>query len=282
MKLGPILALAILTSAPVALGEPTATWESVDFRGVQVVPNANGNGVCTRVWFETRQFELVASDDGGVRGSYLVAIEAFPVGTVTEFHKCEYPPPAVSPVTAQNRTWSVIGVPVPSNGWRLQASPGLSTGPDLEGHAPFEATMIVTDGALELGDAGQKLLFARPALQSNEARAALEAHVHRLHTACESVLTSLEWSPPSRENATTVCRLRQEMAGLLGDYLGLKMRSTKHFDRSPRANREDVSELVRQPGIYFSFSLLYEKEEIPGDAVLIQDDDKWALAALWH
>jgi hypothetical protein len=277
-----IVAIGIVFTAALASAGPVAgEWRNVDLRGIESQP-----GGCVRVWLEERLYDLQETADK-VMGVYRNIIRAAPVGPLSFGPNCKaYPAPASNPIASQLRLWSIIGRPAGNGAWRIGAEPGIGGG-DLQlmkteefRTAVVERNGRLVDGTGDAANPNDTLVFRPAGSVPEAARTALERTVTRLHNGeCLDVASALG---ASREIAVKMCELRERMSSLTGGYRSLTVDLTTEFDRVPENFPREASKgWRRQHGVFFTFTGIYEKQQVPGNAIVYEDGGQWHVAFLW-
>lgn len=284
MKILPVVALFIIAhSAEASSGEPPrGEWRHTDIRSIEILPG----GACIRLWIEERTYNIVPAGDSRFSGTYFNVIRAAPVGAPSFRAECKFPPPADNPVATQIRGWSIIGNKTPEQAWRVRAQPGLPGG-DLRVFKTEEfETKLYRRGDHLVDSNGsanpdEALLFRPPSPSPASARTALEETVRRLHGGfCLEVMLKL--APGQEDAVRELCSLRQRMTQIAGSLLSISVDSATELDRVPVGfPRTPSNGYRRQRGVFFSFLGRYEKQQIPGHAVVVEEEGAWRVDLLW-
>lgn len=284
MNILPIMALFILAHSPDAgSGErPRGEWHHTDIRSIEILPG----GACIRLWLEERTYNIVPAGDSRFTGTYFNVIRAAPVGAPSFREECKFPPPAANPVATQIRGWSIVGSKTPEQAWRVRAQPGAPGG-DLRIFKTEEfETKLYREGDHLVDSNGDSassdaLLFRPPAPPPAPARAALEDTIRRLHGGfCLEVMLKL--APGQEDAARELCVLRQRMTQIAGNLLSISVESATELDRMPVGfPRTPANGYRRQRGVFFSFLGSFEKQRIPGHAVVVEEEGAWRVDLLW-
>ncbi len=260
-------ALVLLCTA--ATAQPlTGDWKQVDLRGIENTPPA-----CVRLWFEERSYALQKQNDQ-MYGVYANLHRITPVGAPSFQPNCKYPPPATKPLSLQTRMWN-LAVRPDGNRLRIAAEPGIGSGDmNLYKTEAFNTVVSVRNGLLVDGD----LLFRRPSTASAAARQKLEETINRLEGGgCLEVMASMGRS----DIAEQACDLRRRIGQYAGRYTGLSVISALEFDRIPEKFPMLSTAMKNQRGIHYSFNGQYERQTIPGDALVFEEGGSWRVAFLW-
>ncbi|HEV7733702.1 MAG TPA: hypothetical protein VGR62_16155 [Candidatus Binatia bacterium] len=282
--MGSRIALGIvcaLLSSPRGSDVPQGEWHNTGIRTVEVLQD----GTCLRVWLEERAYSFGSPTNGAVAGIYRNVVRAVPVGPPSFREGCVFPAPASNPVASQMRAWEFAAKPVDEGAWLVRAEPRPGSG-DLR---LFEAEEFQTkvrvrgDRLIDTPsstDDTPRLSFRRPGAPPDGARAALDDAVTRLHQGkCLEVLSALGHDA---DRVTRVCDLRRRMDDLLGRYVSLSVDQAVELDAMPpEFNRGATSGPVARHGVFFAFIGQYEKERIPGNAVVAEEGGQWRVVALW-
>lgn len=275
---GTAIVLMIISGCASAAEPPLGEWVQNDIRGMESIAGAT----CTRMWIEERKYTL-NGDAGQLMGSYGNVIRAMPIG-MPSLPACKYPKPASSPIATQMRLWSLIGRPNDDGTWRIGAQPEQSGG-DFDTFKMDEFKTRLTLRGATLIDAASDpddpdaLVFRRPAAPEPEARAALEEAVRRLQTgACVPVMMELG---ATQQVAAQMCALRKRITNLGGAYVSLSVDAATEFHRVPDNFPRPSTGMRRQRGVVYSFTTHYERQAVPGNAVVYEENGKWRVALLW-
>lgn len=255
-------------------------WVHTDIRSLEVLDK----GTCVRLWLEERTYRISVNGES-LTGTYVNQIRATPVGAPSLRPECRYPAPVSKPSAAQFRIWSLAGRLNQDGSWRIGAQPELGGG-DLSTFKTeeFKARLVPVGAALidavnNLDDANSALVFRRRGIPAAAARAVFEDTLGRLHAGrCMQVMMDLGETQPL---AAQICDLRQRMLALSGSYVSVRVDEATVIDRVPDLFPRQSGGFRRQSGVYFSFTAQYEKQEIPGGAIVYEEDDKWRVASLW-
>lgn len=261
---------------------PRGEWHSTDLRGIEVLPG----GACVRLWLEERTYNIIPAGDSRFTGTYFNVIRAAPVGASSFQKECRFPPPADNPVATQIRGWSIVGNKISEGIWRARAQPGSSGGDfHVDKSEEFETRLYrrgdrLVDSSGNGEDPNKTFLFRPPAPPPAAARTALEDTIRRLHGgACLEVLSKLA---PSPDAAREMCAIRQRMAQISGSLLSISVDGATEIDRVPAGFRRAPAEgYRRQQGVFFSFLGRYETQQIPGHAVVMEENGTWSVALFW-
>jgi hypothetical protein len=260
---------------------PRGEWHNTDLRGIEALPG----GRCVRLWLEERTYNIVPTGESRFTGNYFNVIRAAPVGLPSR-EGCRFPPPADNPVANQIRGWLILGNKTPEQAWRVRAEPGMRGG-DLRDFKSEEfETKLYRRGEYLVDSTGggenpdEALFFRPPAPSPAAARAALEDTIRRLHEgACLEVLSTLV---PTLDAAREMCTLRQRMAEITGSLLSISVDGVTELDRVPVGFPRTPSKgHRRQRGVFFSFMSNYEQQQIPGNAVVFEEEGAWKVVVLW-
>lgn len=283
MKIWLAVALLLLTRLAVASPDapPRGEWHHADLRGMEIL----AGGTCVRLWFEERTYSLVPAGDSRLTGTYVNVIRAAPVGLSSFSSQCKFPAPAENPVASQFRLWAVVGKRVTENTWRVRAEPGAPSGDlrvdkteEFETRLELQGENLVD--SLDGEGPDQALLFRHPAPSSPSPRVALEETIRRmLGGACLEVLSQLDTLPDA---AREMCALRLRMNQLSGRLLSLSVDDFTELDRLPAEfPKASSSGYRRQRAFFFSFTGRYENQQIPGNAIVVEEEGTWHVAMLW-
>jgi hypothetical protein len=184
------------------------------------------------------------------------------------------------------RGWSIVGNKTPEGTWRVRAQPGPAAGDfHIDKSEEFETKLYrrgerLVDSSEGNEDSDKAFLFRPPAPPPAAARTALEDTIRRLHSgACLEVMSKLN---PAQDVAREVCALRQRMVQISGSLLSISVDGATELDRVPAGFRRAPAEgYRRQRGVFFSFVGRYEKSQILGNAVVLEEEGSWNVVLLW-
>jgi hypothetical protein len=87
---------------------------------------------------------------------------------------------------------------------------------------------------------------------------------------------------PAPDVAREMCALRQRLFPLSGALLSISVDGATELDRVPAGfPRTPGPGYRRQRGVLFSFLGRYEKTQVPGWAVVMEEEGTWNVAQLW-
>lgn len=279
MKTSILAALFLIAGS----GEPPrGEWHHRDIRSIEVLPG----WTCVRLWLEERAYTIVPDGDSRFLGSYVNAIRAIPVGLPSLSPECRFPAPAENPVAMQFRGWSIVGNRASGQTWRVRAEPGLPGG-DLRVFETkeFETTLyrqgdLLIDSTGAADDPEKTFLFRPPGPPPAAARTALEDTIRRLHAGqCLEIMSKLS---PVPDAAREICSLRQRQSQIAGNLVSISVQEAAELDRVPAEFPHAPFNIYRrQRGVFFSFTGHYEKQQIPGNAIVFEEGGAWNVVMLW-
>jgi hypothetical protein len=272
------LVFVALTAVVSYAESPQGEWSNADLMSLEKASDG-----CARAWLSERTYQLQLAGNR-VNGIYRNVVRAIPVGAPSFSPKCKFPAPAPNPIATQLRTWAIVGTATGIDRWQVSAEPGVGGGDFTHFKTEeFKTTLQVRAGYLFDGAGDEAspdtLRFRARGLSPTPARDALETTVKRLNIgACLDVMATLA---PSHEAAVKYCDVKERLRGFTGPFVALSVDGAAMFDRVDRAFPMASNTWRRQRGVVFSYVEQYEKQQLIGNAILYEDDDKWHIAFLF-
>jgi len=268
---------------------PAGLWTQVDFRSIEAAPLDGEPNACLRAWFEVRRYDIRPQSGDVLAGMFTDTTQTRTLGLMSAHERCRFPEPAPMPLSNQMRTWSVTLSAQGANRWITRARPESGAGNvKLSSTEAFETRLtlvgVLIDTKGDLDDPDGALVFRPAAGPPPDFRTALESMLVRMNSGeCLAVAGSLTMGAGRQDFAARVCELRRRRTPFVGNYISVRVSSSFEFDRVPKGFPAlgPPSGWKRQHGVLCSFMEVFEKQELPADAILLEEGGRWRVAMLW-